>query len=553
MKPRSMTHSAMTWLLASALATTTMAAEPLLTNTTSFRIPFTVDSNGAGDAAGYAVLFGARDDGPMQQMQRVPISAGGFQFSAAADGRWQFAIRMTDPAGNPDESAGPLKPELEVVVDTAAPTIQLEVVDAGDGRVDVKWRVKEKFTPGSFNLKYAEGADGRWKSLSVPPSEFGQTTIRSRPGTSVAVSVQLADRAGNTGIVSREIVLADAPAAPQLRSPRNLRLSWDGLDGKQLGAAPSSRVGAPVGPSPFPQVPSQTPPKFSQQMAAPPVFGVVPPVSAAPGLPAPNTAGPLALSKPQTPISYPQVAVGESPVVAHPASSWQVTAQQSVVPSPALPNTVPGHPVSQLVADSVFNVAYAIEDVGPSGLSSVEMFLTEDDGQHWFRYGNDTDMQSPMQVDVRGEGTFGFAIRVRNGVGFIDPPPQPGERPEIVVTVDRTAPVVELAMPQVRVNGNAAVSLGWNVRDGQQTAVRLEWSSSASGPWVPVFDWQADRGHYEWPVSANMPHTMQFRLLARDAAGNIGSAQTSQPVLIDMKRPRARMLGVQSAVQNIGY
>jgi hypothetical protein len=70
---------------------------------------------------------------------------------------------------------------------------------------------------------------------------------------------------------------------------------------------------------------------------------------------------------------------------------------------------------------------------------------------------------------------------------------------------------------------------------------------------VPVFDWQADRGHYEWPVSANMPHTMQFRLLARDAAGNIGSAQTSQPVLIDMKRPRARMLGVQSAVQNIGY
>ena len=50
-----------------------------------------------------------------------------------------------------------------------------------------------------------------------------------------------------------------------------------------------------------------------------------------------------------------------------------------------------------------------------------------------------------------------------------------------------------------------------------------------------------------------MPASIYFRLLARDAAGNIGSAQTSQPVLIDLKRPKARMLGVQSASQNIGY
>lgn len=240
-------------------------------------------------------------------------------------------------------------------------------------------------------------------------------------------------------------------------------------------------------------------------------------------------------------------------MVTQPAHPWHATSQQSVVPSQVIANTTPGHQVSQLVADSVFNVAYTIEDVGPSGLSSVEMFLTEDNGQQWYRYGNDTDLQSPMQVDVQGEGTFGFAIRVRNGVGFIDPPPQPGDLPEIVVTVDRTAPLVELGVPQVRVSNSAAISLGWNVHDGQSTAVRLEWASSASGPWVPVFDWQPDRGHYEWPVNPNMPHTMHFRLLARDAAGNIGSAQTAQPVLIDMKRPKARMIGVQTTARNIGY
>ena len=138
-------------------------------------------------------------------------------------------------------------------------------------------------------------------------------------------------------------------------------------------------------------------------------------------------------------------------------------------------------------------------------------------------------------------------------MGFTDPPPQPGDRPEIIVTVDRTAPIVDLAIPQIRVDGSAAVSLRWNILDGQSATVRLEWSTSASGPWVPVFDWQADRGHYDWPVSPNMPRSMLFRLLARDAAGNISSAQTSQPVLIDLKRPKARMIGVQTAIQTIGY
>jgi hypothetical protein len=233
-----------------------------------------------------------------------------------------------------------------------------------------------------------------------------------------------------------------------------------------------------------------------------------------------------------------------------PNQSWQSAAQQPGVPSPS---TVPGQAVSQLVANSVFNVAYVVEEVGPSGVSSVEMFVTEDDGQHWFRYGHDTDLQSPMQVDVEGEGRFGFAIRVRNGVGFIDSPPQPGDRPEIVVTVDRTAPVVEIKMPQVQVSDTVSVQLEWNVRESQHSVVRLEWASSANGPWVPVFDWQADRGHYEWPASPNMSHNIYFRLLARDEAGNIGSAQTAQPVLIDLKRPKARMLGVQSVSQSIGY
>ncbi len=77
----------------------------------------------------------------------------------------------------------------------------------------------------------------------------------------------------------------------------------------------------------------------------------------------------------------------------------------------------------------VFEIDYTVEDVGPSGVGAVDLFVTEDGGQQWFRYGSDSDLKSPFQVDSMGEGTFGFAVRVRNGLGISDPPPQPGNCP----------------------------------------------------------------------------------------------------------------------------
>lgn len=539
MKPRRTTLLATVWMMAFA---TTVAAEPLLTNTTSFRIPFTIESTPGPSTEGYAVLFGARDGGRMQQLQRVPVREREFQFSAPSDGTWQFAIRMTDSAGRPDDTTGPLTPELEVIVDTIAPGLMLNLSDAGQGNVHVAWQATEEFVLASLNLQYAEGNDGRWKSLSVPLSASGETTIQSRPGTSVAVRAQLTDRAGNTGSVTREVILANPAPAPSIpANPPQGGNRWNSLPGTSAPA-----IGTPVGPSPFPQLPASGNPQArpSGQPA-----GGFPQASAVPQLPSPAPAAPFGSPMTSQPLAASPVAATSGSPATQP---WQMAGQQAVIAGTGH-HPMGGQPAPQLVSGHVFNVAYAVEDVGPSGVSSVELFVTEDNGRQWFRYGNDTDLQSPMQVDVQGEGTFGFAIRVRNGVGFIDPPPQPGDLPEIVVTVDRTPPTVEMQMPQVHVDGSASVRVGWNVLEAQPADVRLEWAAAPSGPWVPVFDWQQDQGRYSWPVSANMPQSMYFRLLARDAAGNIGSAQTAQPVLIDLKRPKARMLGVQSASQNIGY
>jgi len=517
-------------LCVAGLAPFANAAEPHLTNSTSFRIPFYVEAEEGQQLPGYAVLFGARDGGEMQQLKRVPVSAGSFQFSAPSDGAWDFAIRMTDRAGVPDPADGPLKSEVQVIVDTTAPRLDVELIDGGNGAVHVRWNIPEECVPGSIRFEYSEGTDGQWKPLQVNPGTSGEATVNTRPGASVAIRGSVADRAGNVANVRREMITSAPVARPVAHSPK--------FATAQAPQVPI--VAPPVGQMPFqaqqPAAPAavQTPAPSGNTVQPVNVPQAAPMVPASPaGVALPNTVQPSTLVSQGTP---------QNP---YPAA---VTAA-----APAAPSFVPGQPNVQLVSNAVFNVDYTVEDVGPSGVSSVELFVTENGGQKWFRYGNDTDMKSPMLVDVQGEGTFGFAIRVRNGVGFIDPPPQPGDAPEIVVTVDQTAPVTQLTLPEVRIQSSPLVRLEWNVQDTHATNVRLEWATSTSGPWIPVFDWQPDPGRIDWPIQANSPHSVHFRLLARDSAGNIGSSQTSQPVLIDLKRPKARMIGVQPAARSIGY
>lgn len=470
------------------------ADEPLLTNTTSFRIPFAVESAGVGQASGYAVLFASTNGGPLEQVQKQRASAGGFQFEAPGDGLYSFAVRMTDNAGNLVGNPGRLEPELQVLVDITAPTVQFQLAETANGQVNVAWKTSgDDVDPGGLRLEYAEGINGRWRPLHGASTPSGQTTVQSLPGTSVSVRGFVTDLAGNQGSGTGQIVLSAATPAVAADNPAV-------RSGMQLT---SPETGQPTGL----QVVGTTP--FSS-----PLQDIT------------NGAAPQA---PFNNASY-------NPAISH----------NSV---PEISSDVPTSGSTQVVNNRVFDIPYQIDDVGPSGVSSVDLFVTEDNGREWFRYDSDVDLQSPFQVDTRGEGTFGFAVRVRNGIGFSEPPPQPGERPSIVILVDQTPPTAELAQPQVLADGQGRVRLTWHVEDQNISSapVRLESAISAAGPWTPLFDWQMDQRSYEMPILSGTPTTLHFRLLARDAAGNVTTAQTAQPVLIDQQRPKARLLRVQPA------
>ena len=207
---------------------------------------------------------------------------------------------------------------------------------------------------------------------------------------------------------------------------------------------------------------------------------------------------------------------------------------------------------SRLVNSRSFHVGYKLDDVGPSGVASVEIFITEDDGQKWYKYGNDPDRRSPFQVDVPREGTYGFSLRVRNGVGHADPAPRAGQKPLVVIVVDTTPPIANLLQPQQRQgrgNTGNALLLRWQASDehSAQNPIALSYAQQPHGPWRTIDGWLPNTGSYLWRVHpAAVPPQVFLRLTARDAAGNVTNVVSPRPVIVDLSKPSASILDVHS-------
>jgi hypothetical protein len=183
-------------------------------------------------------------------------------------------------------------------------------------------------------------------------------------------------------------------------------------------------------------------------------------------------------------------------------------------------------------------------------VSSVDLFITPDDGKKWYRYGSDPDNASPFRVEVPRDGIYGFALRVRSGVGLVAAPPRPGDKPPIVVVVDTTPPVVEI-LPAEQGQGEDLnkIVINWTITDANPAAksVAVYYSRGPQGPWESITGWQENTGGYSWMLGQNMPPKFYVRVAARDAAGNVTEVDAESPVVVDLTRPSARIVDVESS------
>ncbi len=209
-----------------------------------------------------------------------------------------------------------------------------------------------------------------------------------------------------------------------------------------------------------------------------------------------------------------------------------------------------------LVASPQFAMQYAVDDAGPSGPATVELWVTRDGGRTWIRRGEDPDRSSPFDVDLGGEGTFGVSLVARAASGLGDQPPAPGEPPQVWVEVDNTAPSVQL--DPVQIGGGThmgKIAIRWRASDLHLAPqpISIAYRADQPGaPWHTIADRIDNSGQFIWTVPTTVPPRFHVRVVAVDTVGNRGAAETLEgsPVIVDRTRPRSRIIGLDPSARN---
>src|SRR5262249_41234813 len=158
------------------------------------------------------------------------------------------------------------------------------------------------------------------------------------------------------------------------------------------------------------------------------------------------------------------------------------------------------------------------------GVSAVELWYTRD-GKRWQKDPAAGRGAPPFVAEVEGEGTYGFTLVAKNGLGVGQDPPKSGDLPQVWVEVDLTRPAVKLE--EVK-HGQGDKARGGTIRwtgKGRNLggrAIPLSHAEGAGGPGTTVAANLENSGRYVWAMPDKAPARFFVRVEAADLAGNVG-------------------------------
>ncbi len=478
--------------------------KPVATRRSEFRIPFTFDSQEVSRLGLSEVqLFVSRDGGKTWKHTSSTLPTGQkFRYRAEGDGEYQFAVRTLDREHKLHPS-GPLTPGLIVQVDTSTPTVELNVAARSAGGAAASWICKDpNLDVKTLSLEYKPGTGSRWLHLPCDKAAAGVVLLPENAG-SLEIRASISDVAGNKGSAQRHWSPVSVVAA---ETEINADLNALGPPGTVTEAM------------------FDPPQRATLRQITPPL---APPAT------------------PAEPRSLDVVGPFEIPTVA-PAATPELAAKSLPVPSREPQEETLDASIPQVINKQRFSLDYGLEGVGSSGISSVEVYITEDGGKKWWRYGSDRDKRSPVVLQVPRDGQYGFVISARSGAGLGDPPPSPGQKPQTTLIVDRTPPRARFDSIELSEDGKQ-LDVRWTAEDPNldDKPIRVEYSRNKTGPWTLMRDWSENNGNLKWQIPPETPSHIFVRMVARDAAGNAGQLVYPKSILVDVSRPKVRINSIK--------
>lgn len=564
-------------------------------NTPKFQIPIRVHQE-RKEQIKELVLYVSKDKGKTWEVStRAEPNQEAFTFVAKEDGPHWFSIGVVDVKGI-QEPADIARAQVgqKVLVDTQKPDIKLKAEKIGE-EIQVKWEVKD-VNPDINSMKLEckiEGNDSNeWIPISIKPVMDGSGTFKVQGAGMLSVRLQMSDTAANYASVIVDIgspkasmPMPNLAAVPSTISPTQISNSV--TDPNSLNSQSAQVV---------PEKPADASPVVSNNATPMPLnTEKIPSMS---GLNMPNNAIPLPagnplpavddLAKNNLPSAVPvfpvsrgskEVDLGSTVPPAQTIPGWSGNTNTSnlngVLASSAAgantnqnANTVQNHqttgaskrilPALQIVNKKQIRIDYEVAKFGPSGLGSVDVYSTLDDGQSWTLALTENSLVSeprgvmPVKasivVPVAQEGVpVGYYVVVKSKAGLGKSPPVKSDIPHIRVEVDTTFPEAVLYSPQPEVGQRDTLVLTWKATDRNLSLnpVILEWSEKREGPWSPIGAGELpNTGKYSWAMNPNMPASVYLKLMVKDSAGNVAVAQTQEPLLIDLNIPEVNVLGI---------
>jgi hypothetical protein len=236
---------------------------------------------------------------------------------------------------------------------------------------------------------------------------------------------------------------------------------------------------------------------------------------------------------PSQPADLP-ISAGELPAVGAEESSVEPAPAAEVTPAAASASGI------HRVNDKHLQISYEVRDVGPSGLAGVEVWYTRD-GQGWKKFDNNVLREQPFFVTVPEEGMYGFRLVPRTGFGGGKHAPAQGDAAHVWVDVDITKPLVFLTKVQPG-DGTRSLTIAWTASDKNFSKLPVSLSycpETSKDVWTPIAANLDARGNYVWKIPSGTPNVFRVRVHATDLAGNVGIAETPEPIQVDLAQPEA--------------
>jgi hypothetical protein len=179
----------------------------------------------------------------------------------------------------------------------------------------------------------------------------------------------------------------------------------------------------------------------------------------------------------------------------------------------------------------------------------VELWSTRDGGLSWQKTAVDDDSVSPINVMLPSAGLYGFRLEMVPDGPEAGTGPRPGDVAESWIGIDDEAPHVELLEAnRIAAGEGAGVVIRYTSRDQLPApkTTRILFSPNAEGPWATVVGGIDNQGEYRWQPDRATPARVYVRIEVTDAAGNVGSATSAEPVTVTSSRIVGRLGGLRS-------